>query len=77
MAKHPARPYEGGPIAPSSGSRDSHPARPYGDEGAGVTPSSSHGNWGRQGRKTPLGPMPTRSPEMTPPPIIGGDDTRG
>jgi hypothetical protein len=51
-----------------------HPARPYEDEGAGVTPATSHPGYGRTGRQKPLGDTPTRVPELTPPPIIDGDD---
>jgi hypothetical protein len=69
MASHPARPYEdeqrvgqrsSPPVAAS------HPATPFGT-GAGTNPalSNPHGSWSRTGQQTPLGPTPTRVPQMT------------
>lgn len=77
MASHPARPsWQNMPSAGSTGGGTSHPARPFGTEGAGVTPATSHPGFSRTGRATPLGTTPTRSPEMTPPPSIDGDGSR-
>ena len=65
MASHPSRPYEstGTPSwGGTAGGRSGHPTRPYGTTG-NPTSKDSIGH-GRQGQKTPLGPMPTRSPTM-------------
>lgn len=66
MANHPARPTWGPLPSPgSTGGGSTHPDRPYGTPGAGVTPGPYAGH-SRTGRQTPIGPMPTRAPEMSP-----------
>ena len=65
MPSHPPRPHEGTGSANwggTAGSAGTHPPRPFGTAGNPLNADIGHG---KTGQKTPLGPMPTRSPPMS------------
>lgn len=72
MATHPPRPYEDEKVVnqrPSPPLSAPHPARPYGTP---VKPLGTGVGVGRMGNQKPLGPTPTRVPNIS---GQAGDDT--